>query len=184
MVTEIITPQRFVTPEALVSHFHIREGESVADFGAGKGNFALLLAKVVGVSGKVYACEIQKNLVETIANTVRVSGVNNVEAIWCDIEAHQGTKLESDSLDVAILVNTLFQMEQKGEAIDEIKRTLRSGGRLFIVDWSDSFGGLGPQGDQVITEVSARDLVEEHGLPFERSYDAGDHHYGLAFRKP
>ncbi len=184
MVTETITPPRFISPDALVSHFHLREGESVADFGAGKGNFALILSQAVGATGKVYACEIQKNLVETIANTVRVAGVNNVEAIWCDIEAHQGTKLETESLDVAILVNTLFQMEQKAEAINEIKRTLRPGGRLFVVDWTDSFGGLGPQSDHIISEVAARDMIEEQGLPFDRSYDTGDHHYGLAFRKP
>lgn len=175
---------RFMTPETLVSHFHLRPGDEVADFGAGSGNFTFVLAKAVGPTGKVYACEIQKNLVETLADAARRRGLDNLEAIWCDIEAHKGTKLESDSLDAAVLVNAFFQMEQKAEAIEEIKRVLRPGGKLFVVDWSDSFGGLGPNRENVITETEARDLIEEHGLPFERSFDSGDHHYGLAFRKP
>lgn len=184
MATETTIPGRFMAPEVLASHFHIRPGESVADFGAGNGNFSLILSKIVGPEGRVYACEIQKNLVETIANNARVRGVSNLEAIWCDIESHQGTKLESDSLDAAILVNTLFQMEKKGEAIEEIKRTLRSGGRFFVVDWMDSFSGMGPQKENVISESDARALIEEHHLEFERSFDSGEHHYGLVFRKP
>lgn len=184
MATETTTPGRFMAPEIMASHFHIRPGDSVADFGAGNGNFSIILSKIVGPTGKVYACEIQKNLVEAVANSARQSGINNLEAIWCDIETHQGTKLESDSLDAAVLVNTLFQMEQKGEAIEEIKRTLRSGGKLFVVDWSDSFGGMGPLPENVISESDVRALIEEHHLEFERSFDSGEHHYGLVFRKP
>lgn len=184
MTTGSTTEGRFVSPETLVSHFHLRPGESVADFGAGSGKFATILSRTVGPTGKVYACEIQRNLVESLADTARRLNLTNIEALWCDIETNQGTKLESDSLDAAVLINTLFQMEQKGVAIDEIKRTLRPGGRLIVVDWTDSFAGLGPQKNDVIDEVAARDLIEEHGLAFERSFDSGDHHYGLAFRKP
>jgi ubiquinone/menaquinone biosynthesis C-methylase UbiE len=175
---------RFIAPEVAVTHFHLREGDAVADFGAGKGNFAVLLARQVGPTGKVYACEIQKNLVETVADTARASGQSNIEAVWCDIEAHLGTKLADESLDAAILVNTLFQMEQKDVAIVEIHRTLRPGGKLFIIDWTDSFGGLGPVPEAIISENDTKALCESHQFIFERMFDAGDHHYGVAFRKP
>lgn len=171
-------------PEVVSTHFHIRAGDSVADFGAGRGFFVEILADLVGPEGQVYACEIQKNLVEAIGETIRTKGLGNVEALWCDIEALNGTKITDAALDVAIIVNTFFQMEDKDTALSEVSRTLRSGGKLFVVDWSESFGGLGPQPDQVVTEGAARDKCEAAGFVFERSFDAGDHHYGLAFRKP
>jgi len=184
MVNEVILSGRFVAPEIVVSHFHLRPGDNVADFGAGRGTFSFILAKVVGPTGKVYACEIQKNLVETLAETARKNNTDNLESIWCDIEADKGTKLESDSLDAAILVNTLFQMEEKEVALNEIKRVLRQGGNLFIIDWSESFGGLGPSPESVINEIQTKDLVDSLGYQFERSFDAGDYHYGLVFKKP
>ena len=43
---------------------------------------------------------------------------------------------------------------------------------------------MGPHTDQVVDEVAAKALVETHGFVYERAFDAGDHHYGLTFRKP
>lgn len=180
----IVTEGRFVMPEVVVSHFHLRPGDSVGDFGAGAGHFTRVLSRAVGPEGRVYACEIQKNLVETLADMVRQERLGNVEALWCDIESLGGSKIEDGVLDAAVVVNTLFQMENKDTGVEEIKRTLRSGGKLFVIDWSESFGGMGPQPGDVLQEDEAKALVEAHGLVYERPFDAGDHHYGLAFRKP
>ena len=182
---DTMTPKsgRFVIPEAVATHFHLRAGDTVADFGAGMGNFAVALSRLVGDEGTVYACEIQKNLVEAIEGKVRNAGLSNVETIWCDLEAENGTKLKDGVLDAGILVNTLFIMEEKEVAVKEMARTLRPGGKMFVIDWSESFGGLGPQPDQVVTAQAVKDLLEAAGLVFEREFDAGDHHYGLSFRK-
>jgi ubiquinone/menaquinone biosynthesis C-methylase UbiE len=174
---------RFFDPNTVATHFHIREGDVVADFGAGSGFFVETLSRLVGSSGRVYACEIQKELVEKIGVLVRTKGLFNVDPLWCDFETPHGAKIADSVLDVALMVNTLFQLEEKENALSEVSRTLRSGGKFFVVDWSESFGGLGPQPAQVVSEKSAIALVENRGFVFERSFDAGDHHYGLAFRK-
>ena len=181
--TELIKG-RFVVPEKAATHFHLREGDVVADFGAGSGYFIKVLSKLVGGEGRVYACEIQKNLVETIGDLARRENLDNVSVLWGDIEAQDGTKIGDNKLDAAVLVNTLFQIEDRDMAVLEIKRTLRSGGKLFVIDWSESFRGMGPQPGMIITKKDARALFEQHGFVYERSFDTGDHHYGLAFRKP
>ena len=66
MAETLLGLKRFVDPNTVVSHFHIREGDVIADFGAGSGFYIEILARKVGTSGKVYACEIQKELVEKI----------------------------------------------------------------------------------------------------------------------
>ncbi|MFT5037351.1 MAG: ubiquinone/menaquinone biosynthesis C-methylase UbiE [Candidatus Azotimanducaceae bacterium] len=183
-MTEVaaLSQGRFVVPELVGTHFHLREGDVVADFGAGSGYFMKTLSKLVGSEGRVHACEIQKNLIETIADVARREHLGNIEILWGDLEELNGSKVPTDSLDAGILVNTLFQLEDKDTAFEEIKRALRNGGKLFVIDWSESFGGLGPQPDQVITESDAKAVAEQHGFTFERSFDTGDHHYGLAFR--
>lgn len=181
-MTEVAALQRFVVPEVVATHFHLRPGDKVADFGAGRGFFTKTLSQMVGQEGTVYACEIQKQLVEAIGELARTEHLGNVSPVWCDIEELNGSKIPTDVLDAAIVVNSMFQFEDKGTALEEIKRTLRSGGKLFIIDWTESFGGLGPHPDQVLSESDARALAEQHGFVFERSFDAGDHHYGLALR--
>lgn len=183
-MTEVaaLQPGRFVVPELVVTHFHIREGDRVADFGAGTGFFTKVLSELVGSEGTVYCCEIQKSLVEAIGELVRKADLENVEVLWSDLEEMNGTKIPTDQIDVGVIVNTFFQIEDKATMLEEVKRTIRPGGRLMLVDWSESFGGLGPQPQEVITEGDAKALCEQHGFTFERSFDAGDHHYGLAFR--
>ena len=175
---------RFVQPEIVASHFHLREGDKIADFGAGSGFFLKALSAAVGSEGRVYACEIQKVLVDRLAQVAREQHLGNVEPLWCDLEAHGGTKLSDGLLDAGVLINTLFLIEDKATALHEMARTLRKGAKFFIIDWTESFGGLGPHPSQVVPEVAAKGSAEGAGLVFERDFSAGDHHYGLAFRKP
>jgi ubiquinone/menaquinone biosynthesis C-methylase UbiE len=175
---------RFVAPSVVATHFHIRPGETVADYGAGTGYFVPELAAAVGREGRVYAVEIQKNLVETLGTLVRERHFDQVQVLWGDLETPQGTKIPAESVDVGIMVNILFQLEDKTGALAEIDRTLRSGARLFVIDWSESFGGLGPQPGDVVTKESARAIVESMGYVLDREFPSGDHHYGLQFRKP
>lgn len=175
-------PGRFVVPEVVSSHFHFKEGDVVADFGAGSGFYLKILSEAVGQTGKVFACEIQKSLVDKLGDIIRLQGLGNVTPLWCDLEEPQGIKIRNEVLDAAILVNTLFQLEDRHVALVEMRRTIRSGGVLHVIDWAESFGGLGPQPAQVITKEAAIDLLEAAGFIYERDYPAGDHHYGIAFR--
>jgi predicted methyltransferase len=108
-----VLPGRFVVPEVVSTHFHIKEGDIVADFGAGSGFFLKILSKAVGSLGRVYACEIQKHLVEKIGEFIRLNNLSNVHPLWCDLEEINGIKLNDNSLDAGLLVNTLFQFEKK-----------------------------------------------------------------------
>ena len=177
------TGMRFVIPEVVVSHFHLRLGDQVADFGAGSGFFLAALSEAVGPTGRVYACDIQKNLVEKMGALVQSRGLQNVDTLWGDIEVAHKTKIPTGELDAALLVNTLFQIEATPIAVSELGRTLRSGGKLFIIDWTDTVPGLGPAPDKLITADDCIVLFESNGFILEREFPAGEHHYGLAFRK-
>jgi len=174
---------RFVMPNIVTTHFHLNEGDLVADFGAGSGFFLKPLSQAVGETGRVFACEIQKPLVEALGEQARIQGLRNIHPLWCDLEEAGGIKIGTGELDVAIIVNTLFMIEDKEVAITEMARTIRKGGKFFVVDWTESFAGIGPQPGSVVNPESTKALFESHGFVFEREYPTGEHHYGLAFRK-
>ena len=177
-----VLPQRFIVPEVVASHFHIREGDVFADFGAGSGYFTPTLALAVGSKGRVVACEIQKNLVEKIGQLARQSGYSNVDVLWCDIDEEGGIPLKDNSLDAGGLFNTFFQLENKAIAVQEIHRVIRPGGVVHVIDWTDSYGGIGPAPQQVVSKAELCDWFEANGFVLEREYPAGAHHYGVTFR--
>jgi len=177
------TNMKFVVPEIVVSQFHLHPGDVVADLGAGSGFFLKVLSAAVGEGGRVYACEIQKQLVEKLGTYVQTNGLLNVDTRWCDLESVGGTRLRADELDAAIVVNTLYQIDDKVAFLNETARTLRTGGKLLIIDWSDSDTGIGPTSNHLIVSADCIALCESHGFVLERDFPAGEHHYGLAFRK-
>lgn len=175
---------RFVLPKRVSSHFHLREGDVVVDIGAGCGFFTQTLSERVGTEGVVYACEIQKGLVECIETLKQEHALQNVRPLWCDAEEVHGIDVPDGEADVVLIANTLFQAEDRTTVLQEAFRILRPGGKLFLIDWCESFGGLGPEERAIIREQTAIDAAESAEFVFERSFDAGAHHYGLAFRKP
>ncbi|MEN9920698.1 MAG: hypothetical protein RL538_591 [Candidatus Parcubacteria bacterium] len=178
-----ITPSNFVVPEIVVSHFHLKIGDVVADFGAGSGYFLKALSTRVGPDGRVYACEIQKRLVEKVSEQARQLGLSNIYPLWCDLEESQGIKIKDGVVDVGLLINTLFQIQDKETAIAEMARTIRKGGRLVLIDWTDSASGLGPAAEHLVLPGEVSALCESNGFVLEQEFPAGGHHYGVAFRK-
>lgn len=177
------TQTRFVIPEVVSSHFHIRSGDTVADFGAGVGFFLTELARLVGTDGRLYACEIQKNLVEKLGAQAHSLDLQQVHPLWCDLEEENGIGIPTGTVDIGLLINTLFALEDKETAIKEMARTLRVGGKLYVIDWTESFAGLGPTPEHVVPATDAKNLLESNGFIFETEFPTGAHHYGLAFRK-
>jgi len=174
----------FADPEKNVRQFYLKEGWRVADFGAGSGAYAVAAAKRVGETGSVLAVEVQKELVAKVQKYAQEEGVDNVEVLWGDIEELGGSKIADKSVDAVILANVLFQVEDKRGLLSEVKRVLVPGGKVFVIDWTESFGGVGPQPDMVISLQEAKRMLGEAGFASDREFDAGERHYGFAFTKP
>lgn len=174
----------FTDPEKNISELHLREGMIVVDLGAGTGEHAVAAGVRVGERGRVYAVEIQKDLLQNVKSRARDAKLENIEVVWGDIEVSHGTKLADNTADAAIITNVFFQVEDDRGMLTEAFRVLKGGGMALVVDWTDSFGGLGPQPKDVITEAAAKKMLGEIGFTIERTFSAGDHHYGIIAAKP
>lgn len=174
---------RFVDPAQIVRALSVRPGLRVADVGAGSGVYALALARAVGEEGRVYAIDVQKDMLTRLANEVSRLGLKNVEIIWGDVDRAGGSKIADASVDIALLSNVLFQLEAKDTALLEMFRILKPGGILAIIEWSDSFNGMGPHRDEVVLPQQAKQLADAAGFALKKEFSAGAHHYGLMFTR-
>ena len=75
----------FTNPEQNISRLGLTEGMRVADFGAGTGFYSKAASAKVGYTGKVYAIEVQKDLVKRLENDIANWGISNIDCIWGDI---------------------------------------------------------------------------------------------------
>ena len=173
----------FSDPEHNVAQFGLRVGDHVADLGAGVGHHALALAKVVDVSGKVYAVDLQKELLKELVVRAREAGLVNIVPIVADIEKPKGTGLEENSMDAILISNTLFQSDDRFAFLKEAYRILKPNGEALVIDWNESFKGMGPSEKYVFSKDSLNEMAEEVGFVLDRTIGAGEHHYGLIFKK-
>ena len=156
----------------------------VGDFGAGSGHYSRMAAAIVGHSGKVYAIDIQEGVLKHIKLNTHESHQRIIETVWGDIEKPGGTHLRDASLDAVLLANAFFQVENRFGLLSEIRRVLKSGGKLMVVDWAGSYGGIGPAPKHVVSEHDAEEFFIKGGFYKVKSFRAGSHHYGILFTAP
>jgi len=173
----------FMEPSAILATCHLQSTDSVADFGAGSGFIARAAASLVP-QGSVFAIEIHRDIVARLTREARDMGINNLHPLWGDIEIAGGSKLGDGSVDFVILSNVLFHLDDKEGCMKEVSRVLKKDGRMLIVDWTDSFDGMGPKPQAVFPKPSAEALSARFGFSLlTDTIPAGAHHYGILFRK-
>ncbi len=174
----------FSDPRKIIRGLSLHEGMKVADFGSGSGHYSLEAARAVGENGHVCAVDIQKGLLERLKKDAVREELYNVDVVWGDIDEEKGSRLSSASFDAVIMANVLFQIERRKKVVEEVARVLKPKGVALVVDWEDSFRGIGPQTQDIITKETARKLFEDAGFTLKRGVpDAGEHHFGLVFKK-
>ncbi|XKT75114.1 MAG: class I SAM-dependent methyltransferase [Patescibacteria group bacterium UBA2103] len=174
----------FSNPQSNILQMGLREGMRVVDVGSGVGHYALAAAPVVGADGRVYALDVQEDVLKALKREAVEHGFSNITTVWGDIEVQFGTKLKAETADAVILGNVLFQIEDTNAALTEIRRILKPGGKVLVVDWAGSYGNIGPRQENVIEEYKAERLFLDMGFHKEKAFRAGPHHYALVFKKP
>ncbi len=176
----------FLNPAQALRAAQLREGSSVADFGAGSGFFTRAAARAVGQQGIVWAVDAQQELLSRVKNLGAAEGLHNIEVLHADVERPQHISLPPERFDLVICANLLFGVEHKEALVHEIRRVLKRHGRVLVIDWNGSHEGLGPHPDHVVSEKTARTLFEGDGfVPVEMpgGIPTGTYHWGLLMRK-
>ncbi len=174
----------FSDPSKNIEQLELKLGESVADFGSGSGHHSLVMASAIGEGGVVYAIDIQKDLLSRLKKEALANGVSNIEVVWGDLEKPSGSRLKDGAVQAVVISNLMFQVPDKVALSKEAFRVLSPKGKVLVVDWSDSFGGIGPQTNMVFGKDSAKKLFTEAGFVFVKEISVGEHHYGIILSRP
>ncbi len=173
----------FLNPQAAIARAHISQGSRVADLAAGSGFFTRAAARAAGPDAQVWAIDPSQEMLVRLKNLATSEGIHTIEVVRGTPEKLRGTHLPDATIDFCILANTLFSMHDKDTVAREAYRVLRRAGRLLLIDWSASHGGLGPHDDHVISKEEARAIFERAGFAHAEDISVGGYHWGLILRK-
>lgn len=148
-------------PDDIMDALGISDGSIVADLGAGGGWFTVRIARRVGPRGRVYAEDVQKEMIEATSRRVQREGLRNVQLV---LGTADDTGLDPRSLDAALVVGVYGEVERPVEWLKNVRAALKPTGRLGVVDFRrDGLGPGPPMEERVDPEVVIKD-AQEAGL--------------------
>jgi ubiquinone/menaquinone biosynthesis C-methylase UbiE len=139
--------------ERLVAAIGLAAGDTVADIGAGRGELAVELARVVGPSGRVYATELDEDRLRELRRIADSAELRNISVI----EAHATrTNLPEGCCDALVLRRVYHHIGDPRQMNESLRLSLRPGGFLAILDFA-------PDGNES-SDPGGRDTGDQHGV--------------------
>lgn len=174
-----------VQRDAIARELDLRPGEAIADVGAGTGLFMEPLAAAVTTSGTVYEVDISPSFIEHLRARARDNALEHVEVVLCD---EHSVALPPASVDVVFVCDTYHHFEYPRSTLASIRASLRSGGRLVIVDF-ERIPGVSREwilGHVRAGKEEVRAEVEAAGFQFRREATGLglEENYVLEFVRP
>jgi len=152
-----------------------------ADFGCGSGSWVLPLAHILE-EGSVFAVDVQQEPLSALSGKAKHKGLYNIITITADLEK-KIPGINDNSLDLVVMANILFQIENKAALFSEADRVLKKGGKLLVVGWKTEVS-LGPKNGK-ISKMDVQAIAKKTGFILEKDLEqeTGIYHYGLVFAK-
>ena len=168
----------FVNPEKVIDDLPLEKDMAAADFGCGSGGWAIPLAKNLE-EGVVYAIDLLEEPLSALKSKLNREGIANVKVMQENIE--EGVNISDKRVDLVLMTNFLFQVDEKEKPFTEAKRILRESGFILVTEWSPD-SPIGPSELKLKPEEVKR-LAQESGFALKEEYQFGMHHYGFLYQK-
>ena len=166
-------------PAEVVKALEIKPGEVIADIGSGSGYFTLPLARAVGGTGRVYGVDFSPDMIRHLNRRIRDQNVTNVVTVLC---AADDPLLGGGSVDRFFICDTWHQIEGRPRYLGLLKKMLRPGGEVIMVDWKKAKAPVGPP---IELRVARDDVVQEmgaNGFRLAAEHTFLEHQYFLVFK--
>ena len=119
-------------PSKLIEELKLKPGDAVADIGAGSGYYSFKFSQLVGEKGKIYAVDIQKEMLDIIRKKMKARNITNVVP-------HMGEtkdpKLPDAEIDVIVMIDVYHEFDFPYEMMQAMIKSLKPGGRMVFVEF-------------------------------------------------
>jgi cyclopropane fatty-acyl-phospholipid synthase-like methyltransferase len=142
-------------PEEVVGVLNLKSGQNIADIGAGSGYFSVRFARKVGAAGKVYAVDIDRDMLVYIEQRARQENLRNIQTILAD---PHDPRLAPSSVDLIFICATLHHITDRAKYYPLLAKALRPGGRVVNIDFEKRPLPVGPTLEM---KIARQDVLSE-----------------------
>jgi SAM-dependent methyltransferase len=166
--------------ELLVQSLPVKSGDSVADIGAGTGYFTRQLAAKVGPTGKVFAVDIQPEMITLLTNRMAALSISNVQAILGTIA---DPKLPPASVDWVLMVDVYHEFSHPYEMMQAICKSLKPQGKVIFVEFRSEDPEVPIKPLHKMTEAQVRKEMSVHPLVWRETIKVLPRQHIIIFEK-
>ena len=172
-IERLLRAERYtdIVPDKLLCSSGLKEGDRCADVGCGPGFFTIPASGIVGKSGRVYAIDTQ----EEMLTALRKRGLpRNVEPVK---SGEKKIPLPAGCADFALLAYVFHETADKAGFLKEVRRIIRAGGVLLLIDWKKKKEEHGPPFGERLSKATTLGFIEKAGFAVIKKTDLNSSHY-------
>jgi ubiquinone/menaquinone biosynthesis C-methylase UbiE len=166
-------------PQEVLAALAPKPGEIIADIGAGSGYFALRLAQQVGAAGHVYGVDISPDMIRHLNQRIHEAGLVNISTIL----AQPDNPLLPRPVDRVLFVNVWHHVEGQAGYLELLKKTLKPGGQIVMIDFHKRDLPVGPP---AAMKIAREDLIRQmtsQGFEVRTEHTFLPYQYFLVFER-
>ena len=165
-------------PDEVIATLGLRNGETLADIGAGSGYFAFRFARHVGDRGRVYAVDINPDMITYMNRYIRDKKISNVVTV---LSVPDDPLLPDSGIDRFFVCNTWHHVENRPKYLELMKRALKPGGQVIILDYLKKELPVGPPPEMKVAREDVVAEMEANGFKLVREHNFLPYQYFLVF---
>jgi 2-polyprenyl-3-methyl-5-hydroxy-6-metoxy-1,4-benzoquinol methylase len=172
----------FQKPEEVMKALNLKNGERVADIGAGSGYFTVPVARAVGPTGRVLALDIRQEMLDYLDFRLRAEGLENVDLKKVEPD---DPLLPKGSVDTILMVDVLHYIKERTAYARKLREALSPGGRLIVIDYRPKpfeERPWGPPPEQQMSKESVDEDMAGAGFAPAEVFDFLPEQYFVVYR--
>lgn len=157
--------ESFIDARDIISRLDLKGNEVFMDAGCGDGHAAMEAYDMMGDDATIYALDIYEPSIEDLKEDIKEKGITNIIPIQSDIAGD--ITLEDDTVDVCLMINVFHgfvAMKNTDKAIAELKRIIKPGGRIAVMDFKKMDAKYGPPLRVRSSPQELEEMFAKHGL--------------------
>jgi ubiquinone/menaquinone biosynthesis C-methylase UbiE len=160
-------------PELVFSELKLKEGDFFLDAGCGAGDYAIQASTIVGESGVVYALDIWEGVIDSLVEKAASQGIRNIRAMVSDITCQ--LPIKDNCIDICLIATVLhaIKTDQNWDLFKEIRRILKPGGRVAIIECKKEDLPVGPPMSMRLSPEEIENSIIQFGFVKTNLVDLG-----------
>lgn len=167
-------------PSKIINAIDLKPNDVVADIGAGTGYLSFRIAPLIP-KGKVFAVDIQPEMLDIIKSLKKKKNISNVEPILATVS---NPNLPPESVDLAIMVDAYHEFEYPLEVMQGIVSALKPGGRVILVEYRGENPFVMIKALHKMTQKQAKKEMQAVGLLWRETKNLLPQQHLMVFEKP